>query len=74
LVYFREVLDSNLDRNTDYPARGSSWFYSVPSGKFYDIIWIRPRRLSLKSVAILYSILIHVVSSDVTVDSILNLY
>jgi hypothetical protein len=40
----REMLSSNLDRNTDYPGRGFSYFSSVPSGKFQDSISTRHDR------------------------------
>jgi hypothetical protein len=34
LTYIHEVTSSNLDRDTDYPDWGFSWFPSVTSSKW----------------------------------------
>jgi hypothetical protein len=52
---FLEVLGSNLSRDTCYPERCPSWFFSVSIGKYRDIISISPRSLPSKYFPIHHS-------------------
>jgi hypothetical protein len=51
-AYIQQILCSNLERDSDYPDCGFSYFSSTPSGKFRDSISIKPQPLPPKTVQI----------------------
>jgi hypothetical protein len=58
-AYVREVLSSNLTRDTGYPDSGFVWFYTISPGKFQDFTSIRtqlhPSKILFRSPFISYS-------------------
>jgi hypothetical protein len=50
VTHIREVFDSNLNRDADYPDSGVPSFFSAPPGKFRVSTAINPQPIPFRSV------------------------
>jgi len=56
-IFYREVLDSNLVRDTRYAHSGASWFFSATPVQYHDSTSIRSWQLSSTSFPFHYPLI-----------------